>query len=91
MKNKVRKCGVFFEREKVSVKSPRLPRISPQNDHQNTTFCTHFFAKPPVKHRFRPRQKKSAENLPLATLQTKKSAGQIAVRPIFKLCDDYWL
>jgi hypothetical protein len=36
--NKVEFGGVFFATHLARVNAPHLPRISPQIDHQNTTF-----------------------------------------------------
>src|SRR5258708_3431512 len=48
-KNSSKKC-TFFVRQIVSINCPRLPRISPQLDHKNTTFSARFLQKPQQKH-----------------------------------------
>jgi hypothetical protein len=58
--NKVQFGGVFFVARRSHVKAPRLPRITPQIDHQNTTNCTPFLRKTPAKTPIPQSQKKSA-------------------------------
>src|SRR5271163_952965 len=48
-KNKVRKCGVFFDARKQPSKTPRSPRISPQSHQQKTPFSRPLFPKHPSK------------------------------------------
>jgi hypothetical protein len=47
--NKSQKVGVFFATEKVTAKTPRLPRKPPQLHHQKTTLKTRFLPKTPAK------------------------------------------
>jgi hypothetical protein len=56
--NKVGNRGVFFASQKRAAKAPRLPRITPQIHHENTTFCTLFFANTPAKTQFHHARKK---------------------------------
>jgi hypothetical protein len=56
-KNKVEFGGVFFVPRRSHVNAPRLPRITPQIDHQNTTICTSFSRKTPAKTLIHQRQK----------------------------------
>jgi hypothetical protein len=50
----------------VSIKTPQLPRISPQSYQQNTTFCTTISAKPPAKTPF----SRAKNNLQLSSRKT---------------------
>jgi hypothetical protein len=59
----------------VSVNSPRLPRISPQLHHKNTTRCTRFSAKPPAKTHIHQR-KKNLKNTHGKTSRRKEIAHQ---------------
>jgi len=56
-KNKSQKPGAFFHPEKVTLKTPRLPRIPPRFHHQNTTSKHPFFTKSPAKHHNSPPKK----------------------------------
>jgi hypothetical protein len=57
--NKVGKPVLFFRPQKVSVNSPRLPHIPPQNHHKNTTSAHPFLPKTPAKTPFHHAQKKA--------------------------------
>jgi hypothetical protein len=46
-KNKSQKVGAFFGAEKVTAKTPRLPRKSPQLNQQKTTSKTPILLKTP--------------------------------------------
>jgi hypothetical protein len=59
-KNKVEFGGAFFVSRRSHVNAPRLPRITPQIDHQNTTICTSFSQKILAKALIHQLQKKSA-------------------------------
>jgi hypothetical protein len=53
LKNKSQKVGAFFGAEKVTAKTPRLPRKTPQLHHQKTTSKTSLSLKTPAKRRIR--------------------------------------
>jgi hypothetical protein len=38
-----------FQRPKTAINAPRFTTKPPQINHQKTTFCTSFSAKPPAK------------------------------------------
>jgi hypothetical protein len=54
-KNKSQKVGAFLIAEKVTAKTPRLPRKSPQSHQQKTTSKTRFLLKTPCKNTDPPR------------------------------------
>jgi hypothetical protein len=49
VENKVEKLGAIFDAKKVTVNSPRLPRIPPQLHHDLPPRCATKSAKPPAK------------------------------------------
>ena len=49
LKNKSQKVGVFFRAEKLTAKTPRLPRKSPHPHQPKTTSKTRFLLKTPAK------------------------------------------
>ena|ERR1700733_822191 len=64
-KNKSQKVGAFFGAEKVTAKTPRLPRKSPQPHRQKTTSKTHFLPKTPCKTPIDHEIKKILKSLPI--------------------------
>jgi hypothetical protein len=64
----------------VTIKPPHLPRITPQIDHQNTTFCTSLLPKPPAKTHIYQRRKKRRKNIhsPEIFLGPKREEAGIA-------------
>jgi hypothetical protein len=54
---------MFFEVEKMSVSTPRLPCKKPHFDHQKTTFYIRFSPKPPAKTTFSGHKKITAKPL----------------------------
>jgi hypothetical protein len=61
-KNKLQNPVLFFSLEKVTVTSPRLPRIPPQTHHKNTTLKTRISAKNPAKSPLHHKRKKRPGN-----------------------------
>jgi len=60
-KNKVENSVLFFDGQNVSVNSPRLPHISPQLHHKNTTTKRGFSQKTPAKTPIHHSTKKTAK------------------------------
>src|ERR1700761_1769324 len=60
-KNKSQKVGVFFRAEKLTAKTPRLPRKSPHSHQQKTTSKPRFLPKTLCKNTDPPQNKKNPE------------------------------
>ncbi|MBB5342451.1 hypothetical protein [Tunturibacter empetritectus] len=73
--NKSPKPGTFFHPEKVTAKTPRLPRIPPRSHHQKTISKHPLFAKNPCKNVHIPAHKKMYETI--APLIRQKLTSQI--------------
>jgi hypothetical protein len=63
-KNKLQNPVLFFDRKKVTVTAPRLPRIPPQTNHKNTTPKNRNYRKTPAKTPLHHERKKAARQPP---------------------------